>query len=265
MSPFILSLIANVCIALVLIVTILFLKQFKCFLIAHLKPITAITVGALFALIFFDFIPELVHELDAHTLGLLLLMGLLFFYFLEITLHWHHCTDLQHEKRCEHSHTSDHEHGNLMFLGTALHNIFHGVVIYSSFSISIETGVALSIGILLHSMPQNLANFVMNHNSHKSVYIASAAGIFGALLCYPFGAFIDSYKFFILAFTTGGLLYLSLSDILPSVNGNAEPKEKYKYLAFIIIGIVCIQGFNSFLHEGHNHGDNNEHEIHEHN
>jgi zinc transporter ZupT len=74
-------------------------------------------------------------------------------------------------------HTHEQQNKTLMFAGTILHNMFHGVVLFSAFSISIEFGIATTIAILLHSIPQNTANYIMNHNKELHVFLAASGGI----------------------------------------------------------------------------------------
>lgn len=240
MSPFISALLANILIAVVLSLVILSISRAKNFLKKGQKLLISFTVGALLALIFVDFIPELSEALSPNSLGISLLLGLLLFYFLELVLHWHHCADMEHD-RCGHGYKDIHtEHSDLMFFGTLLHNIFHGIVIYSSFLISFETGLILSIGILIHAFPQNIANFLMNQKKLGTTVLAASGGVLGVVLAFPFAHMIDSYKFYILALTAGGLLYLSLSDILPSINGHMSTKERVKHFTLVVIGILFI-------------------------
>ena len=241
------SLLANGVIAFLLIVCILLLTNFQKLLVKHLKSIISVTVGTLFALIFFKFIPEISGELSPKHTGVFLLIGLLVFYILELVLHWHHCIDLEHQK-CSHGHRDDHEnHGKLMFTGTLLHNVFHGMVIYSAFLVSTKIGIVLSLGILLHSIPQNIANYVMNHENKRSVILAAVGGVVGVIISVPFGSLVDSYKYYVLAITAGGLLYLSLSDILPSVNSSASVEDKFKTLILVVVGILIVQVFDMIL------------------
>jgi len=60
-----------------------------------------------------------------------------------------------------------------MFGGTLLHNFFHGIVLFSAFSVDLYFGLATTLAVLLHAIPQNLVNYIMNHNSKKYVYIAA--------------------------------------------------------------------------------------------
>ena len=232
------TLLANFIIEASIIIVIFLLKRIK-HLDKYVQPLIVFAVGVLLYLIFMDFIPELAEEFSGNQLGMMLLIGLGIFYVLELFLHWHHCHDLDHVE-CSHdiSHT-DHS-SSLMMCNTFLHNLFHGVIIYTSFAVSSGTGILLSIAILIHALPQNVANFIMNHNRMKGVLIAGAGGIIGALMLYPFGDFIIKYKFLILALNTSGLLYISLSDILPSINLNSSVRQKIKYFIFVLLGLAMM-------------------------
>ena len=101
-------------------------------------------------------------------------MGILLFYLFELFLHWHHCRDMEHDDTCEHHHNEDkHHNGMLMFGSTLLHNMFHGVILFSSFSVDVSFGVATTIAILLHSIPQNIVNYIMNKNNIHYTYFAA--------------------------------------------------------------------------------------------
>ena len=110
------------------------------------------------------------------------------FYILELFLHWHHCKDLSDDGHSHHNHS--HENSPLIAFGTFFDNAIHGIVLFSAFSIDLHFGIATTFAILLHAIPQNIANLLMNHKDTKYVYIAAAGGIFGALLVYPFSEFL---------------------------------------------------------------------------
>jgi zinc transporter ZupT len=246
MTIFLWALIANIIIAIGIVVMILVLKRFQQSLTRNINGLTAFTVGILFFLIFAEFIPELTENLEGKQVGLYLLAGLMLFYVLELMFHWHHCNDLAHSS-CDHGHTKAHQHTELISIGTSLHNIFHGIILYSAFAISIQTGIALSIGIFLHALPQNLANYVMNHKKMKYVVMAALGGILGVFIAHPFGSAILDNTYIILAITAGGLTYLSLSDILPSIQGNANTVGKTKYLVLVVLGIITMMSMESMI------------------
>lgn len=121
---------------------------------------------------------------------------------MEIFLHFHHCKDLNHDDD-HHKNVHKNTSNILMNIGTLLHNSLHGVLLFSAFSVSVEFGISLSLAILLHSIPQNAANYIMNHKKIKSVLIAAAGGIFGILILFPFTGFLESHEASILAIIGG--------------------------------------------------------------
>ncbi len=104
-------------------------------MVQYLDVIKALTVGLLLGIIFLGFLPKIIEGKDeiSFNLGILILMGIFLFYILELFLHWHHCNDIKHDH-----HEEEHRNGMLMFAGTLLHNIFHGIVLFSAFSVDLS-------------------------------------------------------------------------------------------------------------------------------
>ena len=237
-SPFIGTIIWNIVIAIWIISIVLIIRFIKDRLITYLDYITALTVGLLLGLIFLGFIPELISEwFSWEKMWIYILMWILFFYLLELFLHWHHCKDLDHSSKCHSSHNHEHKNGMLMFGATMLHNSFHWVVLFAAFSVDFHFWVATTIAILLHSIPQNIANYIMNHNNIKFAYFAAIWGLLWALLTFPFAEFLVSKEAYILSIISWGLLYTALADIFPEFKWKGTTIKKLSYFVFIIIWI----------------------------
>ncbi len=260
-SPFFWALIWNTIIALGIIIVVGFSWMLLKKLHNILDAITALTVGLLLWIVFLWFFPELfVSWSHIESIWVSILVWILLFYVLELLFHWHHCKDLWHT---HHDHKHEHESSNLILTGTFLHNMFHGVELFAAFAIDFRFWIAMSIAILLHSIPQNVANFVMNHKKIKVVLVAAVAGIFWSLLTYPFSEFLIEYKYIVLWVIAGGLLYTSLADIFPSFKSKGNMKNKLLYLLWIVVWIVLFFWFNEMAHQEHSH--NHEMETHQHN
>ena len=237
MSAFTNTLIANLVIWATLIWLIFILRIFKKQLIQYIWLFTAITVGILLWIIFLWFLPEIISSgLEGLNIWIYILIWLFIFYVFELVLHHHHCQDLN----SEHSHSHEHENKTLMFLGTFLHNILHWVVLFSAFSINTEFGIATTLAVLLHSIPQNTANYIMNHNKEKYVIIAALWWVIWALTLFPFTDYLIANKFVIQSLISWALLYLALSDILPEVKNKWWLKTKLLYLLFILIWLALV-------------------------
>ena len=262
LSPFLRTILGNFIVAIGIIFAILIARTVLKSLSNYLEYFTAITVWLLLWIVFLGFIPKLTiaFEDKGMQMGVFILIWLFLFYILELFLHWHHCKDLNHESSCNHSHSHSHESWALMFGWTFLHNAFHGIVLFSAFAIDLHFGLATTLAILLHSIPQNIVNFVMNNKKEKYVYIAAFGWIFWALLTFPFESFLVENKFYFLAIITWGLLYTALADIFPEFKGKWTTTKKLSYLIFIIIGIFLFLGFESISSHDHSEEDWHFHE-----
>lgn len=255
LSPFLWTILWNIVIAIWIIGVVFLSRIFKNKLLKYLEYITATTVWLLLWIIFLWFLPKLTTKwsLVWVELGVFILIWVFIFYLLELFLHWHHCKDLGHEDSCHSHHTSEHKNGIMMFGWTILHNGFHWIVLFSAFAVDFHFWVATTIAILLHSIPQNIVNYVMNHNNIKFAYLAAFGGILWALITYPFAEFLTENKFYILAIIAWGLLYTALADIFPEFKGKGTTKKKFVYLVFIVIWILSFVWFEKISSHGHNH------------
>ncbi len=263
LSPFLLGLLGNTAIASVIVSLIFLVSLIKKRYLGRFDMFVALSVGLILGVVFLWFLPEVFSHsnIPPHEVGFLILIWILFFYTLELFIHWHHCKDLGEDEHSHHDH--DHENSPLIAFGTFFDNLVHGVILFSAFSISYSFGVATTLALLFHAIPQNIANLLMNHRDTKYVYIAAFGGILGALLVYPFQSFFSQYIFHILALIAGGLLYTAMSDMLPSFKKNENTSDKFAYLVIMIIGIVFFSFIQSFSWE-HEHAHESEHinEIH---
>ncbi len=245
-NPFLWTILWNIVIA-VGIIGVIFVvrgvvKKFE----KYLDFITALTVWLLLWIIFLGFFPELIEsETSAMHIGGMILFGLFFFYILELFFHWHHCKDFWADHNI---HKHEHHSSKLIFIGTLIHNMFHWIVLFAAFAIDVYFGIATTLAILMHSIPQNIVNYVMNHNNLKIVLFAAIGGIFGWILVYPFGDFLLTYKWFVLAFITGWLLYTALADIFPNFKQKWILKIKIAYLIFIVLWVGLFLALEELSH-----------------
>ena len=248
-SPFLLAIFWNIIIWFWIIGVVLLVKIIKDRLINYIEYITALTVWLLLWIIFLGFIPELTQEwhLIWQKLGFFILCWLFLFYLLELFLHWHHCKDLSHQSSCNSHHNHEHKNGLLMFWWTMLHNAFHWVVLFSAFSIDMTFWIATTLALLLHSIPQNIVNYIMNHHNISYAYFAAFGWVFWAIITYPFSHFLVENKFYILAIITGWLLYTALADIFPEFKGKGTMKKKVFYFICILLWIIIFKWFEQII------------------
>lgn len=253
MSVFLYTLFWNLIISISIITIIFFIKFFKKSIIKNIDFLTSITIWVILWVIFLGFFPEIFeeNEINFDYFWIFILLWLLSFYFFELFLHWHHCRDLSHDNHHCHTHDSiekEHMKWKLMFLWTFLHNSIHWIVLFSAFSISFEMWFIATVAILLHSIPQNISNYIMTNSKEKYYFIASFGWVFWALLTFPFRNFLIENEWYILLFISGGLLYTALTDIFPEIKNNENTKSKILYFLMLVFWIILFWVFNELVH-----------------
>ncbi len=198
--------------------------------------LVSFAVGALIGGALFHFIPEAFGKLSAISITLLTLLGGLLFFLVEKFLHWHHC----HDGHCEHTYTY------LILYGDAIHNFIDGLIIASSFIISIPFGIITSLLVMIHELPQELGDFgVLVHGGFtrkKALlynFLAQLTSILGGVLGFFFLSLKD-YSIYLLPIAAGGFLYIAIGDLIPEVFKEKNPIKIIVNLMLIILGLLVL-------------------------
>lgn len=220
---------------------------------SYIRYIVSISIGVLIGLVFFDLIPEALEE--SAEMGMYALIGGFLFFILlsRVFKHYHH----HHEnEECEHSHSSD---TSFIVFGDALHNTVDGIIIVTAFSVSVEVGIAATIGILLHELPQEVAEYAVLRGAGFSkikaiLYniVSASTVLLGVMIGYFFLEFSHSLSGILLGVASGNLLYVIMSDIVPRVLDRNKPKKKlFSELLLILFGVVLMATIVHFAHREH--------------
>lgn len=223
-----------------------------------------VAIGVFLGVVFFELIPETLAE--GGTAGsLAIAFGFIGFYLLSSLLHtYHHHHD-------DHSHdTCENKAGaTLLLWGDAVHNLADGVVIASAFIVNPAVGVATTIGIALHEIPQEIAEFGVllsaGYSAKKAALLnllSASSVVIGALVTLLFANMLHEYLWIITGLAAGNLLFIAASDLLPDVHAeNKRTKKMWPSFIATTLGLIGIMVLLNFVHEsmGHDH----EHEVHE--
>jgi zinc and cadmium transporter len=226
-----------------------FLKKITFFLVS-------LSVGALFGDAIIHLIPQAFSEIgNASTASLSILIGIMLFFVLEKFIRWHHshehdCEDEECIKRQE---NKIHPMGTLILMSDAIHNMIDGVIIGVSYLISIEIGIATTIAIVLHEIPQEIGHFaVLLHSGYTKIkailfnFLSSLSAILGTALVFIFGQTINLYIPVLIAFAAGGFIYIAGSDLMPELHKTSGLKKSLQQFVAIIIGIAIMFALLAF-------------------
>jgi len=212
-------------------------------------------VGTLLGAAFLEIIPH-AYELsrDLHQISLIVLIGILIFFILEKLLVWRHC----HGSYCEnHSPVVNHDvkKGSILIIGYCFHNFIDGILIASAFIVDINLGLITALAIIVHEIPQEISNFSILINSGYSLsrtllmnIVTGCAMILGAILAYFILNDLEFLIPIILSFAASSMIYVAISDLIPSLHKKVEIKQTFQQTFSIFLGVLIIYFLHSLIH-----------------
>ena len=225
-------------ISLVGIITII-IKHKKIDDFLHLA--VAFSAGALLGDAFLHLIPESFEIISNKiTISFLIITGIMIFFVLEKFVNWRHC-----HVPTSHDHPHPYTYTNL--IGDALHNFTDGIVIGSSYLVSIPLGIATTFAVVLHEIPHELGNFgVLIHGGFKPKkalflnFLTALTSILGAILVLLVGTYLKDYTNLIIPITAGGFIYIASSDLIPEIHKEIDIKKSIMQFVAIILGVASM-------------------------
>jgi|SRR3989344_106587 len=221
--------------------------------IARIRPLLLVFVGlatgALLGDAFIHLIPEAFEELG-EGISLWILGGMGIFFVLEKFLHWHHHHAI-HGEGHEECHDCDEQHiapfGKLIIVSDAFHNIIDGVIIAASFLVSVEVGIATTIAVALHEIPQEIGDFgALLHAGFSRAqalmvnFFSALTAFLGALLVFAIGAWVEGIVPILSALTAGSFIYIATADLIPELHTAPRLRHSLAQVAAILLGIAVM-------------------------
>ena len=216
--------------------------------------LASFAAGILLGTAFFDLLPEAVHKGEETGINIFpwALFGIVLFFLLERFIHWFHHHEEFHKDEEESKSTLP-----LIIFGDTMHNFIDGVVIAATFMVSIPLGIATSLSVFAHEIPQEIGDFgLMLHKGLKPkkiilVNVLSAAIAFlGAILTYSLGNILEGYIPVFLAITAGFFIYIASSDLIPEIHHEKRKGFAFVESALLILGVVVMAVSVSLLEHG---------------
>lgn len=197
--------------------------------------LVALSAGALMGGAFLHLMPEALELIETNLLFSVFLASFTFFFLLEKILHWHHC----HKEGCE-----VHTFGYMNLVGDSIHNFIDGLVIASTFIIDIKLGIATTIAVALHEIPQEIGDYgVLIYAGFKKKtalitnYLVATTVILGGIVGYYSFSLIEILLPYLLPFAAGGFVYISASDLMPEIRKETNLRRSLGIFMVFLLGI----------------------------
>ena len=210
--------------------------------------LVSFSAGALLGDVFIHLLPELSQE---YGLGLkmtiFILLGILMFFSLEKFIHWRHCHTTGECDIHEHRHRHKHSLAIMNLVGDGLHNFIDGIIIAASYMLSIPVGIATTIAVLLHEVPQEVGDFgVLLHAGYSKAkalmfnFFSALLALLGAFFAIMTSNYVSDINGVLIAIAIGGFIYIAGTDLIPELHKENTLKSSILQLIGITSGIAVM-------------------------
>ena len=203
----------------------------------------SIAVGALLGDAFVHLIPEAFED-SANTAvtSVLVIGGILFFFVLEKFMHWHHHGEDQNDG-APHIHPV----GKLVLISDGIHNMIDGIIIGASFLVSVPVGIATTIAVILHEIPQEIGDFaVLLHSGYTKAralwlnFLSALLSLMGVAIIIFLGEFAQTSSRWFLPIAAGGFIYIAVADLIPELQKTKKVGHSVLQLVAVILGVLAM-------------------------
>ncbi|MDY6761793.1 MAG: ZIP family metal transporter [Candidatus Nanohaloarchaea archaeon] len=214
--------------------------------------LVSFAAGALFGGAFIHLIPKTAAEFGLTTAtGLHILAGIVVFFIVEKYIHWHHHHFRENDcPECVEPWTY------MVVLGDGVHNFIDGLVIAAAYLTSFGLGVATTVAVALHEIPQEIGDFGVLVHGGFSVkralvynFLSAVTAVIGAGVVVVL-ADGSGVRRFLVPFAAGGFIYIAGSDLLPEFKEETDLQKSTVQMITFLLGIgamyalkIVVQGY----------------------
>ncbi len=230
----------------------------------YTQHMLSLAAGALLATAFMHLLPEAFEgTVSAHSLFLVLLAGLIFFFLLDKAELWHHGHEHGHEHGSHPVQPGDHQHHGhaptsgiwAVLVGDSVHCFGDGVLIASAFMADLRLGVVASLAVLAHEVPHHMGDLSVlrsgagdRRTALFKVSLAGAVTALGGLLGYWLVERLQTYLPYFLVVASSSFVYVALADLIPQLQKHLSARETAAQIAWLAAGIALVTVVSGFSH-----------------
>jgi len=201
------------------------------------------SAGALFGDAFIHLLPEIIDEVGfGLEISIYVMFGIGFSFIVEKFVHWRHChipTSKQHV----------HPFAIMNLVGDSVHNFIDGLIIGASYLVSIPVGIATTLAVVLHELPQEIGDFgVLLHGGFSKFkalffnFITALTAVAGAIFALLISSYVENITTFLIPFAAGTFIYIAGSDLIPELHKEVKVGKSLMQFIAIVLGVVVMLG-----------------------
>ncbi len=135
----------------------------------------------------------------------------------------------------------------LNLIGDGIHNLIDGMIIAASFLIALPVGLATTVAVIFHELPQEIGDFGVlvyggftRYNALMFNFLSALAAVVGVLISNYFSIYIENFVGFLVAIAAGGFIYLAASELIPEIQKEENIGKSMIQFVLFILGIALI-------------------------
>ncbi len=167
-----------------------------------------------------------------------------------------------HEHDADHNHEHEHVDAHRMLISDAIHNAGDGILLAASFVAGPVFGFTAALGVFIHEIVQETAEFFVLRDAGYSVrralllnFATASTVLIGAVGGYILLGFFETIEAQLLAIAAGGVFSVIFFDLLPhSIRDARAQSSVTKHIAWFIAGCMLMYGVTVVVpHQEHGH------------
>ena len=144
----------------------------------------------------------------------------------------------------------------LNLIGDGIHNFIDGMVIAASFLIGFSVGLATTVAVIFHELPQEMGDYgILVYGGFKRGralllnFVVALMVILGGISAVFFIETVEALSGLLIAFAAGGFIYLAASELIPELHREKSFKKSALQFVIFILGIALIWSLGIILPE----------------
>lgn len=217
------------------------------------------SAGSILGVAFLDLLPEAIELFGIQNISAMIFyvtLGFLSFFFLERFVYWFHGHFHGYDAEDVHEKITVKRFVYLNLIGDSIHNLVDGMIIAGSFLISTTMGIASTIAVIFHELPQEIGDFgvlVYGGLSRQKAlffnFLSALMAFLGIFIVYYLSANIGNFVGVLIAIGAGGFTYLAASELIPEIQKEEDFRRSiFQFILFIsavimiwVLGIIFVE------------------------
>ena len=215
------------------------------------QHLVSLSTGVLLGTALLNVLPEAFEsKASPQSLFGTLLGGLMFFFLLEkaeLYRHQHHHEGDDHHHHHGFDALQAGRGGWSVLLGDSIHNFCDGIIIAAAFLTDVQLGVATSLAIIAHEIPQEVGDYIVLLNaglSRRKALLYNAVSGLAAVVGGVVGYFVvgpwEALFPYLLVVASSSFIYVAVADLIPQLQHRLPLKDTLAQLVWLGAGLTIV-------------------------